>query len=114
VLFDIQWQYRCATPGGKIGIVRACSTSDASVYLLLLRPDTHPIGGTPLARTNFKYEKRQKELAKQAKAEEKRLRKLEKRNSTDEEGMLAPEEGVESPEPEAGEASSDPVKDSAA
>lgn len=36
-----------------------------------------------MARTNFKYEKRQKELAKQAKAEEKRLRKLEKRNQTD-------------------------------
>jgi hypothetical protein len=33
-----------------------------------------------MARTNFKYEKRQKELAKQKKAEEKRLRKLEKRN----------------------------------
>ena len=40
-----------------------------------------------MARTNFKYEKRQKELAKQKKAEEKRLRKLEKRNQTDEEGM---------------------------
>ncbi len=37
------------------------------------------IGGIPLARPNFKYEKRQKELAKQKKAEEKRLRKLEKR-----------------------------------
>ncbi len=36
-------------------------------------------GGIPLARQNFKYEKRQKELAKQKKAEEKRLRKLEKR-----------------------------------
>jgi len=32
-----------------------------------------------LARTNFKYQKRQKELAKQKKAEEKRLRRLEKR-----------------------------------
>jgi hypothetical protein len=39
-----------------------------------------------MARTNFKYEKRQKELAKQKKAEEKRLRKLEKRqeSATDE------------------------------
>ena len=37
------------------------------------------IGGIPLARQNFKYEKRQKELAKQKKAEDKRLRKLEKR-----------------------------------
>ena len=33
-----------------------------------------------MARPNFKYEKRQKELAKQKKNEEKRLRKLEKRN----------------------------------
>jgi len=37
-------------------------------------------GGAFLARANFKYEKRQKELAKQKKNEEKRLRKLEKRN----------------------------------
>ncbi|RLL51867.1 hypothetical protein D8Y20_08230 [Mariprofundus sp. EBB-1] len=33
-----------------------------------------------MARANFKFEKRQKELAKQKKNEEKRLRKLEKRN----------------------------------
>jgi len=32
-------------------------------------------GGRPLAKQNFKFEKRQKELAKQKKAEEKRLRK---------------------------------------
>jgi len=51
------------------------------------------IGGNPLARTNFKYEKRQKELAKQAKAEEKRLRKLEKRNPAESE---EPTEAVES------------------
>jgi len=48
------------------------------------------IGGIPLARPNFKYEKRRKELAKQKKAEEKRLRKLEKRNET---------AGKEPPEP---------------
>ena len=45
-----------------------------------------------MARTNFKYEKRQKELAKQAKAEEKRLRKLEKRNQTDDAGMVDAED----------------------
>jgi hypothetical protein len=46
-----------------------------------------------LARTNFKYEKRQKELAKQQKAEEKRLRKLERRNQSDDEGTSnAPDE----------------------
>jgi len=36
----------------------------------------------PLARANFKFEKRQKEIAKQKKNEEKRLRKLEKRGDT--------------------------------
>ena len=48
-----------------------------------------------MARTNFKYEKRQKELAKQAKAEEKRLRKLEKRNPTDDEGVADAADGIE-------------------
>lgn len=33
-----------------------------------------------MARPNYSYEKRQKELARQKKQEEKRLRKLEKRN----------------------------------
>jgi len=42
-----------------------------------------------LARTNFKYEKRQKELAKQKKAEEKRQRRLEKRNSSDADAPIA-------------------------
>lgn len=35
-----------------------------------------------MARTNYSYEKRQKELAKKAKAEEKRQRRLERRNAT--------------------------------
>lgn len=35
-----------------------------------------------MASPNFKYAKRQKEIAKQQKNEEKRLRKLEKRNGT--------------------------------
>jgi hypothetical protein len=34
-----------------------------------------------LARTNYSYEKRQKELAKKKKKEEKRQRKLEKHNN---------------------------------
>jgi len=42
-----------------------------------------------LAKPNFKYEKRQKELAKQKKNEEKRLRKLEKRNEVEGEDPLA-------------------------
>ncbi len=44
-----------------------------------------------LARQNFKYEKRRKELAKQKKAEEKRLRKLEKRNETTSEKPPGPD-----------------------
>ena len=36
-----------------------------------------------LARTNYSYEKRQKELAKKKKKEEKKLRKLEKKNTPD-------------------------------
>jgi len=61
-------------------------------------------GGIPLARPNFKYAKRQKELAKQKKAEEKRLRKMEKRNGA------AAEEAVE---PLDSEAESLPVVDEA-
>ena len=34
-----------------------------------------------LARTNYSYEKRQKELAKKKKKEEKKLRKLEKKGT---------------------------------
>ncbi|MEN8200008.1 MAG: hypothetical protein ABFR63_08045 [Thermodesulfobacteriota bacterium] len=34
-----------------------------------------------MARTNYSYEKRQKELAKKKKKEEKRLRKLEKKQN---------------------------------
>jgi len=34
-----------------------------------------------MAKPNYSYEKRQKELARQKKQEEKRLRKLEKRNA---------------------------------
>ncbi len=33
-----------------------------------------------MAKPNFQYEKRQRDLAKKKKAEEKRLRKLEKKN----------------------------------
>lgn len=56
------------------------------------------IGGIPLARPNFKYEKRQKELAKQKKAEEKRLRKMEKRNGTASEEAVEPLDSEASPE----------------
>jgi hypothetical protein len=46
-----------------------------------------------LARTNYSYEKRQKELAKKKKKEEKRLRKLEKKNNpTEETENLSPQE----------------------
>ncbi len=46
-----------------------------------------------MARTNYSFEKRQKELAKKKKKEEKRLRKLEKQNDTAEEKeTLSPQE----------------------
>jgi len=46
-----------------------------------------------LARTNYSYEKRQKELAKKKKKEEKRQRKLEKKNiPTEETENLSPQE----------------------
>lgn len=38
-----------------------------------------------MARTNYSYEKRQKELAKKKKKEEKRQRKLDKQKGTTEE-----------------------------
>ena len=41
-----------------------------------------------MARTNFQYEKRQKEIARQKKNEEKRLRKLNKHKEA--EGEAAP------------------------
>jgi hypothetical protein len=46
-----------------------------------------------LARTNYTYEKRQKELAKKKKKEEKKQRKLEKKNaSLEEKENLPPQE----------------------
>jgi len=53
-----------------------------------------------MARPNYSYEKRQKELARQKKQEEKRLRKLEKRSGTadggsDEAGIDSDSEAVE-------------------
>ncbi len=51
-----------------------------------------------MAKTNFKFEKRQKELAKQKKAEEKRLRKLgllEDKPEEEAETQLSDEEQVE-------------------
>jgi hypothetical protein len=45
-----------------------------------------------LARTNYSYEKRQKELKKQKKKEEKRLRKLEKKNPPVDESEDIPEQ----------------------
>jgi len=46
-----------------------------------------------MARTNYSYEKRQKELLKKKKKEEKNKRKLEKQKvSTEEESDLSPQE----------------------
>ncbi|KAB8059819.1 hypothetical protein GCN74_10560 [Janthinobacterium sp. FT14W] len=48
-----------------------------------------------MAKTNFQYEKRQKELEKKKKAEEKARRKLEAKNNP------KPADGAEGDEPEA-------------
>jgi hypothetical protein len=45
-----------------------------------------------LARTNYSWEKRQKELAKKKKKEEKRLRKLAKKNPVEENEDLPQQE----------------------
>ena len=45
-----------------------------------------------MARTNYSFEKRQKELAKKKKKEEKRLRKLEKKNPVEESEDLSQHE----------------------
>jgi hypothetical protein len=51
------------------------------VYFFAANPCSHK--DKILARTNYSYEKRQKELAKKKKKEEKKLRKLEKKNNPD-------------------------------
>jgi hypothetical protein len=56
------------------------------------------IGGIALARPNYSYEKRQKELARQKKAEEKRLRKMAKRSETAGEEATEPLNNEASPE----------------
>jgi hypothetical protein len=44
-------------------------------------------GGLNLARSNYSYKKRQKELARMKKQEEKRKRKLDKGNPAEEESI---------------------------
>jgi hypothetical protein len=46
--------------------------------------------GYPLAQPNFQFEKRQKELARKKKQEEKKLRKLEERNHLTDENPETP------------------------
>lgn len=46
-----------------------------------------------MAKPNYQHERRQKDLAKKKKAEEKRLRKAEKKNSPGEEENLQPLDG---------------------
>lgn len=49
-----------------------------------------------MAKPNFQYEKRQRDLAKKKKNEEKRLRKLEKKNlKSGENPELSPDTAVE-------------------
>ncbi|KHA79594.1 hypothetical protein NC77_05260 [Janthinobacterium lividum] len=56
-----------------------------------------------MAKTNFQYEKRQKELEKKKKAEEKARRKLEAKNNP------KPADGSEGDEPEADDVDADPA-----
>jgi hypothetical protein len=44
-----------------------------------------------LAKPNYQHERRQKDLAKKKKAEEKRLRKAEKKNSPGEDNLQPPQ-----------------------
>ncbi|HTG31981.1 MAG TPA: hypothetical protein VLB76_03545 [Thermoanaerobaculia bacterium] len=59
-----------------------------------------------MAKPNYQHERRQKDLAKKKKAEEKRLRKAEKKNSPGEEENLQPLQGPQG-EGETGETSSE-------
>jgi hypothetical protein len=58
-------------------------------------------GGDPLARTNFKFTKRQKELDRKKKQEEKRQNKLDKRVALTETAadQVQPPDEDESPKP---------------
>ena len=82
------WQYRL------LSVSMASAAADAAY---VGRRHT-VIGGIPLAKPNYSYEKRQKELARQKKAEEKRLRKMEKRNETVGEEPTEPVTDEASPE----------------
>lgn len=56
-------------------------------------------GGANLAKPNYQFEKRQKDLAKKKKNEEKRLRKLEKKNAQSGESQEPlPEDSTKIPE----------------
>ncbi len=53
-----------------------------------------------MAKPNFQYEKRQRDLAKKKKAEEKRLRKLEKKNIKSGENPASPPDAETEKTPE--------------
>jgi hypothetical protein len=53
-----------------------------------------------LAKPNYQYEKRQKDIAKKKKQEEKRLRKLEKKNAELKESPGEPPVEGETPQPD--------------
>lgn len=50
-----------------------------------------------MAKPNYQHERRQKDLAKKKKAEEKRQRKAEKKNSPGEENLQPPQGEGEAP-----------------
>lgn len=53
-----------------------------------------------MAKPNYQYEKRQKDIAKKKKQEEKRLRKLEKKNAELKESQGEPPVEGETPQPD--------------
>jgi hypothetical protein len=55
-----------------------------------------------MAKPNFGFQKRQKELARKKKSEEKKQRKLEKSVEQTGDGQTAPENGTVAPETETG------------
>ena len=68
--------------------------SQASVIPLYEEPFDTRNGGLPMARSNFKFNKRQRELAKKEKKEQKKQKKLDQKIS-DKNLNEAPDERVE-------------------
>ena len=62
--------------------VRAPAKSPRELFLTKVFPAILAIRGGPLAKPNYQFEKRQRDLAKKKKQEEKRLQKLAGKSAT--------------------------------